>query len=296
MPNTTVLRKFIPYGAALVPGALASTLSFSADRYLVGYYLDLRQVGIYSVCFAVSALGFFLVGPLNDVLLPEMAALYDCGDWDGFRKRFSGVQKFVIGAAMLATAILVAFPQQILQLISNREFSSGGPTLTILGLQGLFMSIVMLYVVMLCVRMHVWWTTLVWGGMGVLVLVLDIILLPRIGIVGAAISQLVSSIVGAVVVVGMNCDIFHTTFRFRWLAQSGVALTGVWFVGHLLQGYPVSTVHSIEELAVGSAAFIGGLLATGYLEISDVGRIRDVLSRDFLKERQSSGMLLQRPR
>jgi O-antigen/teichoic acid export membrane protein len=132
--------------------------------------------------------------------------------------------------------------------------------------------------------------------MGVLVLVLDIILLPRIGIVGAAISQLVSSIVGAVVVVGMNCDIFHTTFRFRWLAQSGVALTGVWFVGHLLQGYPVSTVHSIEELAVGSAAFIGGLLATGYLEISDVGRIRDVLSRDFLKERQSSGMLLQRPR
>jgi len=43
--------------AALVPGALAASLSFAADRYLVGYY-STSAVGIYSVCFTVSALGF----------------------------------------------------------------------------------------------------------------------------------------------------------------------------------------------------------------------------------------------
>ena len=55
MPSKPLLRRYVGYGAALVPGALAASLSFSADKYLVGYYLDLKQVGIYSVCFTSSA-------------------------------------------------------------------------------------------------------------------------------------------------------------------------------------------------------------------------------------------------
>jgi len=193
-PSAAVISRYVPYGLALVPGALAASLSFAADRYLVGYYLDLQQVGIYSVCFTVSMLGFFFVGPLNDVLFPEMVALYDAGDWNQFYDRFSGVQKFVTGLAVGASALVISFPQQILSLLTTRDFSSGGPTLAILGLQGIFMSIVMLYIVMLLVRLRVWWTTVVWGGMGAIVLLIDAVLLPRVGIVGAAFSQSISSI------------------------------------------------------------------------------------------------------
>ena len=124
-PMVSVWSSYLPYGLALVPAGLVSTISFSADRYLVGYFLNLRQVGIYSVCFTVSALGFFFVGPLNDVLLPEIGALYDSGDWTEFYRRFSTVQKLVLGVAAGATSLLVAFPQQLLHLVSSSEFSSG---------------------------------------------------------------------------------------------------------------------------------------------------------------------------
>jgi hypothetical protein len=43
----------------------------------------------------------------------------------------------------------------------KEAMSSGGPTLAVLGLQGLFMSIVMLYIVMFCVQLRVWWITAV---------------------------------------------------------------------------------------------------------------------------------------
>ena len=177
LPSRRVLSIYVPYGLALIPGALASSLSFAADRYLVGYYLDLRQVGIYAVCFTVSALGFFFCGPLTDVLLPEMASLHDCGDWDQFNARFSGVQKCVTGVSACATALLLAFPAQILGVFTTREFVSGAATLAVLGLQGIFMSIVILYVVMLYVTLRVWWTAIVWASMGVLVFAIDIILL-----------------------------------------------------------------------------------------------------------------------
>ena len=279
MPAPRVWSKYLPYGLALVPGALASTISFSADRYLVGYYLDLRQVGIYSVCFTVSALGFFLVGPLNDVLLPEISALYDSGDWSEFYTRFSKVQKFVIGVAMGATALLVAFPGQILRLLSSREFLSGESTLAILGLQGVFMSIVMLYTVLLCVRLQVWWSSIVWAGMGTLVLGVDVVLLPRIGIVGAGISQLLSSIAGAILVVALNWNIFHQTFKWRWLAQGGTAVLAVVLLAHYWQGGLFSIGRSLEQLLTGGIVFIVSLFATRYFRVAELVALRQALFR-----------------
>jgi O-antigen/teichoic acid export membrane protein len=278
-PSRAVWKKYLPYGMALIPGGLVSLLSLSADRYLVAYYLNLKEVGIYSVCFAVSALGFFFVGPLNDVLLPEMSALYDAGDWNQFYRRFSGVQKFVIGLAIGATAILVTFPQQILRLLTTQAFASGGPTLGILGLQGVFMSIVMLYIVLLYVRLRVWWSTVVWGGMGVLVIVFDVILLPRMGIIGAGWSQFLSSVAGAACVIALNWKIFRKTFRLIWIPQAGVALAAVWLLGHYWRFATVSAIDAVFRLLVGCVVFVIGLAITKYLRMSELVVLQKSFSR-----------------
>jgi len=269
-PNRAILRQYVPYGAALVPGALASTLSFAADRYLVGYYLDLRQVGIYSVCFTVSAIGFFFCGPLTDVLLPEMSALYDAGDWSQFYARFSGVQKFVIGLAVGATALLVAFPQQILRALTTGAFASGGPTLAILGMQGVFMSAVVLYSVMFYVRVRVWWTTAVWAGMGAIILVMDVFLLPRMGIAGAGVSQLVSSIAGAMFVIVLNWQLFRRTFRIVWVGQMGLALLSVLLLARLWPARSASFVDALAHILAGAVLFAIACLITRYFRFEEL--------------------------
>jgi O-antigen/teichoic acid export membrane protein len=278
-PCGAMILKYVPYGLAVIPGTLASSLSFAADRYLVGYYLGLSQVGIYSFCFAVSSLGFFLVGPINGVLLPEMATLYDAGDRNQFHIRFSAVQKFMTGLAMGATALLVAFPQQILRVLTTRDFSSGGPTLAVLGLQGIFMSIVLLYIVLLLVQMRGWWTTVVWAGMGAMVLLIDAVLLPRVGIVGAGFSQLISSVAGALLVVGLNWELFRRTFRSVWILQTGAALLGVLLLAHFWQSGALSVGQSLERIAMGAAIFVFGLLVTGYLRVSELVALQQALSR-----------------
>jgi O-antigen/teichoic acid export membrane protein len=277
-PSAVMMSKYVPYGLALVPGALASTLSFSADRYLVGYYLDLHQVGIYSVCFTVSSLGFFFVGPLNDVLFPEMAALHDAGDRNEFYARFSGVQKVVTGLSVGSTALLIAFPREILRVLTTQDFSSGGLTLVILGLQGIFMSVVMLYNVILLVQLRVWCTTAVWAGMGAMVLLVDVVLLPRVGIVGAGSSQLISSVAGALLAVGLNWEIFRSTFRFVWILQTGAALLGVWLLAHSWQSSAASIGQSLEHIAVGAAVFVLGLFVTRYLCLGELVALQKAMS------------------
>jgi O-antigen/teichoic acid export membrane protein len=269
-PSWTVLRKYLRFGLSLVPGSIAAALSFSADKYLVSHYLGLSQVGIYSVCFTISALGFFLVGPVNDVLLPELSALHEKRDWTAFDERFSGIQKFVFGSAMCATAILVCFPAQILRLTATDKFSTGSATLTILGMQGVFMSLVMLYEVLLKVSLRTWSSSAIWAGMGVMILAVDVLLIPRLGILGAALSQLLSSVAGAVVVISLCWETVRRTFFLSWAVKAVSALILLWMGAKFALQQQWAGAAPIPILIAGACAYVGLLLASGYTSLAEL--------------------------
>lgn len=270
LPSTQLLSKYARYGLPLLPGVLASVVSLGADKYVVSYYLGLKQVGIYGVCFALSAMVFFLTGPINDVLFPDLSALYDTERWQLFLERFRSVQKFVFGFACGAAAILAAFPRQVLRIVAPVEFATGTATLAVLGIQGIFMALVLLYVVILNTRLRVWSTTWFWVLSGAAIILLDVVLIPRLGIVGAAFSQLIATAVGAIVLVAMHWDLFRRTFALIWLAQAGCAFVAVWIVELAFRGQTGSFVGSILQIAAGAVAFFGCLSLTGYLRLREV--------------------------
>jgi hypothetical protein len=140
------------------------------------------------------------------------------------------------------------------------------------------MSIVMLYIVILYVRLRVWWTTAVWGGMGLIILLMDILLLPRIGISGAALSQLISSIVGAAFVVSLNWRLFRRTFRPVWIPQTGSALLSVWLLAHFWPTSTPSIGKSLFQIAAGAVVFTLALLLTRYMRVRELLELRSALS------------------
>lgn len=270
LPNRHLFSKYARYGFPLLPGVLASVVSLGADKYVVSYYLGLRQVGIYGACFALSAVVFFLTGPINDVLFPELSALYDTERWPLFRERFRSVQKFVFGFACGTAVILAAFPRQILMMVAPAEFAAGKTTLAILGVQGVFMALVLLYVVILNTRLRVWSTTWFWVFSGAAIIFLDVILVPRMGIVGAAFSQLIATAAGAVVLIGIHWNLFRRTFDLAWLAQTGLAIAVVWIMALALKGQGMSFANGLFQIAAGAAAFVACLCWTGYLSLRDI--------------------------
>lgn len=265
-PSSRVFRQYSWYGLALLPGVFASVVSLGADKYIVSFYLGLKQVGIYGACFAVSAVVFFLTGPINDVLFPELSALYDGGRWSIFEQRFRSVQKFVFGFACGAAAILVAFPREILSIIGPPEFAAGKLTLVLLGIQGIPMALVMLYVVILNTRLRVWSTSVFWIISGAAILSLDVVLIPRVGIAGAAVSQLLITSLGALLLVAMHWQLFRRTFDLAWLVQASLAFAIVWMAASTF-GPAVSLWSAIERIVAGEGAFVVSLFATGYLPV-----------------------------
>ncbi len=276
-PSRLVFSRYALYGLPLLPGVLASTISLGADKYLVSCYLGLKQVGVYSVCFAMSALAFFLTGPVNDVLFPELSALYDAHQEERFRRRFAGVQKFVFGFAVGAAAILAAYPRETLRLVAPRAFASGSAALAILGVQGIFMAIVLLYVVILNVRLRVWSSTIFWVLSGVAIIALDMAFLPRLGIAGAAISQLVVTAGGALILVGVHWRLFRRTFELVWLLQTGLAFASACAVAIAWPGNPAGMTGAILRIAAGAAAFVLSLFLTRYIVWREVKQLKEAI-------------------
>ena len=269
-PKARVAVRYAKFGLPLLPGALASAISMGADKYVVGCYLGLKQVGIYSVCFTVSALTFFLTGPINDVLFPELSALHDSGNSESFRRRFSGIQKFVFGASVGAAAILAMFPQEVLRLFASPEFISGSTTLAILGVQGVFMAIVMLYAVILNVQLRVWSSTIFWLASGLLIVLFDVILVPGIGIEGAAFSQLIATSAGAILLIMAHWDLFSVTFNSKWLLHNGLAFSAVALLAIFCQGGSLDLLHSALRIITGSMVFVLCLFMTGFIRFEDL--------------------------
>lgn len=269
-PSLQIFSKYARYGLPLLPGVFASAISLGADKFVVSHYLGLKEVGIYGACFALSAVVFFLTGPINDVLFPELSALYDAERWPMFRERFRSVQKFVFGFACGTAAILAVFSGQVLTIVAPVEFQEGKSTLAVLGIQGIFMALVLLYIVILNTRMRVWATTWFWVLSGAAIVSLDVILIPILGIAGAALSQLIATAAGAIVLVVAHWDLFRKTFDFVWIAQNGFGFSVVFVVALVCRGYSGPSVAGLLQICAGAAAFVASLFMTGYLSLRDI--------------------------
>lgn len=272
-PSLRVFAQYSRYGFALLPAVLASVVSLGADKYVVSADLGLKQVGIYGACFALSAMVFFLTGPINDVLFPELSALYDAERWSIFEQRFRSVQKCVFGFACGAAAILMAFPRQILSIAGPPEFTSGRTTLVLLGIQGVPMAMVLLYVVILNTRLRVWSTSIFWVISGAAIILLDVSLIPRLGIAGAALSQLLVTFAGAAALVMIHWNLFRRTFDFAWFAQTGFAIAVVWMVASACGGAAASLSAAAGGICAGAAAFTLALVVTGFLRLRNLANL-----------------------
>jgi len=269
-PEWPLFVRYVSYGAALLPGGMMYLVAINADRYIVGWYFGNEQVGIYVTAVTISAIVFFFVGPINDVLFPELSALYDRNEAGSFRRRFAGIQKFIVGISAGFAALLLTFPEDVLWLATWGRSQSGADALRILGVQGLLMGLVALYTAVLNVQLRVWSSTLVWKVLAGTILVLDFALVPRWGVNGAALAQLAATVVAACVLFYLNSELLRQTFSPAWPAQlaCGAALVAA---VRLLWPATVGDVPAmLARLVAADVAYWAGLFASGWVAAGEL--------------------------
>lgn len=261
---TFATRAIFSFSMVSWASTLASTGLIWADTLLLGRLTTTDDVGVYNVATRLVTLAVFVMAPINAAFAPQIAHLHHRGDTAGLARTYTAATTWIVRLSLPAFVVLAVFPSDLLRLF-GKEYAVGaavtailafgqlvnaatGPCGTVLNMSGrVALNMVNNSVVLVAnVALNLW-------------------LIPRYGIVGAAIAWSVS--LGAV---NLARVIQVRTIVGITPLDAGVAKAGLAAVAAAVAALVVRvTVHqpdarTVVGLAVVVVVYLGATLALGF--------------------------------
>ena len=186
--NYDAWKPWIAVSLPLLAITIAQELMNQLEVILLGYFADARQAGLFAAAWRLASLTPFALVAIATVSGPMVASTYHRRDFEGLN-RIVGLTARLGLAFSVCASILLAVAGKSLLGIFGAEFKAAYPALLILLVGGLVNAAtgVVAYLLTLTGReRQALWIFL--GSLG-LSLGLNVLLIPRLGFVGAAIAS-----------------------------------------------------------------------------------------------------------
>jgi O-antigen/teichoic acid export membrane protein len=186
--NYDAWKPWFTVSLPLLAITLAQELMNQLEVILLGYFADARQAGLFAAAWRLASLTPFALVALAIVSGPMVASAYHRRDFEALN-RVAGLTARLGLAFSACASILLAIAGKPLLGIFGAEFKAAYPALLILlvgGLINAFTGVVAYLLTLTGRERHALWIFL--GSLG-LSLGLNVLLIPRLGFVGAAIAS-----------------------------------------------------------------------------------------------------------
>jgi len=184
--SSLALRTVVLYGVFTIAIDLGFEAYRYVDRYVINWYLDSASVGTFSAAYTLATIPMMLGSVLGEVLLPHLSTIFDEGGRKKAAEYLNMFAKVVLIAGMfiVGTAALIKGP--IIELLYGTEYADAAkvfPVLTAYHVIFAAYNIIFLYFFLLK-KPQIGMLTTACGL--VTSFVLNVLLVPRLGITGAA--------------------------------------------------------------------------------------------------------------
>ncbi|MFC2010262.1 flippase [Chloroflexota bacterium] len=254
IPSFRYLKKYLSFGLPLIPRSISYWLIHLSDRYIISYFMGVGAVGVYSAAYGIGSVPYTVCAVLTLTLMAPLSRYYDEGRTDEVQthlryslKYFLTVMiPFVFGATILA--------KPVLNIFSTTGIANEAHILVPILASGiLFLSIHNLISFILILNKKPKILAVIWVVAAVLNLGLNIVMVPRVGILGAAISTLISYSLVLILVSYYSFREFNLfidwIFIIKSLIASAVMSVAVWFIA------PEGTADTILTIMAGVAIY-----------------------------------------
>jgi stage V sporulation protein B len=187
-------KKLVIYGFPIMLSGAAGLIIGYTDTILITFFRSLEEVGIYQTAQPTARLLWFFAGSLITVLFPLVAELKTKKD-KRLEKGISLIYRYIWIVLVPFALMAFSFSKEILNLFFGSFYAQGSPVLKILTVGAVFFSITQINgVVLNGLGKPKNFTKVVYTG-ALVNLVGNLSLIPIIGIIGAAISTLLTYLV-----------------------------------------------------------------------------------------------------
>lgn len=258
-------RTLLAFSLPITIGDLAFYLFRWSDTFFLSFFTSLREVGIYNAALRTTLLLNLLAVSFNALYAPIIADHHHYGRHQELEMILKTLVRWCLSLALPLVLIIGLLAEEIL-LLWGPEFERGSSILVILALSQLLflISSLLAFTLLMSGKQYLE------SGNVILVtflnIVLNMVLIPRHGLIGAAQAMLVSQGVALTIRLAevryyMNIWIYSPTFLKPFIALIPVSILVFIFLNYLAP-FPDS---NLSIVTITSFLIVTGYLATLYL-------------------------------
>jgi len=184
-------KKVLDVAYTIIFTSMSVLLYTQADVWILGMFTSTDTVGIYGIASKLVLLVYFPMMAFAVIIPPLISSIHASGNLDELRKMVSQSTRWILSMAMPIILILSLEGEYILKYVYGPQFTAGYVPLLILVTGQLIKSCAgLIGVILQMTGEHKMYMkiTIIWG---IINIILNIILIPRFGMIGAALSTAV---------------------------------------------------------------------------------------------------------
>lgn len=202
--DRAALRDLIGFGSFILLSTAAAFVTNSGDRAILGKFVALDMLGIYTVAFTLAAVPMELLRGLgNKIVFPLYSRRPPHESSENRRKLFRS--RFLLtGAAFSASAVMIIFGDPLIQFLYDPRYYLGGGMLVLIAIGFLPLLIVGSYDTILLSNNRSDTHAVLVISRGALRLVALLVGILNFGVVGAALAPAVATLFHYPIMVGLT--------------------------------------------------------------------------------------------
>jgi O-antigen/teichoic acid export membrane protein len=244
MFSPALLRRSLAFGLPRLPHALAQSVMAVGDRFILSRFSTLAEIGVYSMSVSFGLIPKLFLSAFETAWAPFYYAT--AREIDGVRT-LAGVTTYAFAVLALLTAGLAATGGELLALVVGPDYAAGAGVVGWTAVAVLLQGIYLLTSIGLNVTGHTRYypvSTLAGAACNV---GLNFVLIPRVGIIGAAWANAAGYGVQAAAAYAFSQRFYPITYEAGRLARVGLSAVAAY----------------AAALAIPDASPLAGLLVRG---------------------------------
>jgi O-antigen/teichoic acid export membrane protein len=287
-PRFSHMKSYLKWGIPLTPNSAMLWIMSVSDRYMVSYFLGVSSAGVYSAAYAIGNYASFALMSLGIVLYPTISKAYDEGKRDETAKYLKYSVKYLMMIAIPSAFGLSILAKPLLQILTTSEFVPGYVIIPYVSSGAVLFCFYQtcVYIIHLVGKTHI--TVRLLGTAAALNIGLNLILIPRMGIVGAAIATLIAYGVLGILTLMVSRRYLKFDLSLFFILKSAIASAIMALCIYLFD--PSSGTEVIISIVGGILIYFGVLLIIKGLSKSEIrfflNFVRENLRRILWRDKQ----------
>ncbi|MGB9664746.1 MAG: oligosaccharide flippase family protein [Ignavibacteria bacterium] len=192
------LKKLINFGKYVFGGNVISILFTNIDQILLGYFFNTRVVATYNTAMRIGNFSDIPMTSVASIIYPKSGQRFQTVGSKGIRHLYERSVGLILAFVIPSLVVLIILAEPIVKTIATEAYLDAIPAIYIILLFSLFKPFIKYFVITAEALEKPHFNFSLMMNLLLINFILDLFLIPRFGLIGAAFGSLISLVIGMI--------------------------------------------------------------------------------------------------